>query len=1224
MKIFSTTTLILLFSLSVFAQKNTFWNDITETQLNPEVAGKQQIFPLKKRTLSLDLDGMKKVLANAPMEFTAESKTNRVSLEMPLPDGSMETFEVWETKQFQDELAAKYPNIRSFLGQNKTTGSIISLGYGTLGFHASIMTLGATYYIDPFALGQEEVYMVYNVKDDLDNWGSTQKLACGYTADDAAGDFSEGLTVQQSVSNRVQGVEQNLREFIIVLSCTGEFARNRGGDVPGVLSTFGTVLSRLNQIYQTEVAVKMVLHNEVEKVIFLNGDTDPYPIADNGGELLSINNAVVNARINVETYDIGNCLTNRCTDVGGVASGTNACRNGRKAGGITCNGNGTGLNISTLAHEMGHQNSVSHSWDNCPGSEGQRASQSSFEPGSGTTIMSYSGACGSQNIGSDDDYFSNGSIEQFINYTHTVVAGCGTTIPSGNTKPEIQWDYVNGFTIPASTPFELMAEATDEDGDPLMYTWEQHDLRAIATFIGMPDENAPMWRSYSPSATGFYRSFPLLPYVLNPGQANIPVVEQSADYSREFNFTLTVRDNNPAAGATVWEQVTFDVDGTKGPFGMISQAEIGAEWTVGQEVEIIWDPAGTADAPVNCEAIDLYLSTGNAIDFDKLILESTPNDGYEKIFVPDAVSTGARLKIKCADNIFYNVNARRFPIVEATEPSFTAKVSPTYHYACLPDNTVFEIETGSVLNFDSVLTVELAGSLPTGITANFDKTQLAPGESAQLSLDMTNNLGSGFTTLEVIIFGENTDTVKREILLEYFRNDFSDIKTTGPINGVAGVEELPTLTWTDSPDAQSYDLQVATNPAFGPDDLVVNETGLTSTSYAFNDLLVENTPYYWRIRPANQCGKGDFLATANFHTVSKKCQSLIGLEGDIQRIPIPGSGLPTILSSVSILEPGTINDVNVLNIKGSYEPLKSIRISLVSPDSTKAILFERRCNGSVFNFGFDDAVTNRDPCPATDGRIRGPQDKLSIFNGTELTGSWGLEVEVVEPGVGGGGSLEEWTLEFCADLALEAPTLIINDTLPVRFGLGENISNGFLETIDDIDAPWGINYTVVTLPKYGTITKDGEPVKIGDEFTQKVINDKRLWYVHDGVSQETNDEFTFTVRDTEGGWLATPQFNFKLDASSVGIDDIDQDLQENITLFPNPANDVLNIQIDRIINEAVNITFFNAQGKIVKSLDIENPDAIMKIDIASLTDGFYFLSFTTERGKATKSLMVKK
>ena len=1220
MRIFSTFLLLLLFVNINFGQSSAaLWSDVSKAEMKLPASAERQIFPKNFRLVSLDLNGMINHLSVAP-SYADKANQKSLNVEIPLPDGSLESFEVYEKSVMQPALAAKYPNIKTFIGTNSKNGATVSLGYGPNGFHAFVRKVGKSFYIDSYAQGQTDYYMSYDVREDLENWGNPNKLSCGVTDNSIFDEFASGISNTQAVRNRTRGELVNQKTMILALACTGEFASRRGGTKLAVMGEFNSAVSRVNAIWGPELSTQLVLHEDTEELIFLNADTDPYPIGNVGGEILDRNQGVFDQRININTYDIGHCLTNGCTDVGGVASGANSCTP-RKAGGMTCNR--SGINISTMAHEMGHQNSVSHSWDNCPGNDGQRASQGSYEPGSGSTIMSYSGACGNQNLGANDNYYSNGSLAQFQNWAFRVHEGCGTLETPGNHVPDIQWPYTDGFYIPVSTPFELEATATDDDGDNLTYSWEQHNLRGIATVLGNPIGNCPFYRSYPAVADG-HRSFPREDYVLNP-TGFIPMWEGMIDYGRDWNFTLTVRDNDQTAGGVIWEEVAFHSDGNSGPFLVTSQASDTVVWEGGQMVDITWDVANTNKAPVKAGAVDIYFSNNRGVTW-QILEKATVNDGHEKVFAPiyNTQINNARIKIKGTDNIFYNVNSTNFTVVPPTQPGFSASVSPQYSFACLPNDLSVNIETGSILDYDSLLTMEIVTALPDGISASLSSNQIMPGESATLDLSMTNDLGSGDLSVEVIIYGNGTDTVRKEVLLEFARNDFSALKLLTPNDGSGGISEQPIIEWNNIADADIFDFQLATSPAFGPGDIIEEVTGTRDTFFIPNQLLQENTPYYWRVRPFNICGAGGYTTPYSFHTVSKTCKTNTALEGEQASLAIPGASVQTVKSSIPVLESGIINDLNIPIILGSYEPITSVKMTLVSPDSTRAILFQERCSGSVFNFGFDDAVNSRNPCPPNDGKQRGPQEFLSRFNGKELTGTWTLEIEVVKPGNGGGGSLQEWQLEFCADLALQAPSLIRNDTLPVNFGLGENISPFYLEIEDQLGddiEPWDLVYTIVKLPEHGILSENGNPFKVGDTFTQFNINQGLIWYRHLDTNTEPYDDFLFTVRDKDGGWLGNQQFNFSINGTS-SVDDVNKSLERNITLFPNPADASVNIQINEQIKDGLRVELFNAQGKMVKAADFENSSSILKVDVANLSEGFYFVMIKTQDGHATKRLMI--
>ncbi|WP_299122888.1 T9SS type A sorting domain-containing protein [uncultured Winogradskyella sp.] len=100
-----------------------------------------------------------------------------------------------------------------------------------------------------------------------------------------------------------------------------------------------------------------------------------------------------------------------------------------------------------------------------------------------------------------------------------------------------------------------------------------------------------------------------------------------------------------------------------------------------------------------------------------------------------------------------------------------------------------------------------------------------------------------------------------------------------------------------------------------------------------------------------------------------------------------------------------------------------------------------------------------------------------------------------------------------------------------------------------------------------------------------------------------------------------------VDASCVeeGIP-IDSDSDFSFDIFPNPANDVLNVKLSggALIISAVHIYDFT--GKLIKTTKIENidesPSATRQIDISSLQNGVYFVKLIDIKREVTKKLIV--
>jgi hypothetical protein len=85
-----------------------------------------------------------------------------------------------------------------------------------------------------------------------------------------------------------------------------------------------------------------------------------------------------------------------------------------------------------------------------------------------------------------------------------------------------------------------------------------------------------------------------------------------------------------------------------------------------------------------------------------------------------------------------------------------------------------------------------------------------------------------------------------------------------PADNASAQSLRPTFTWEVSDQADTYDLQIATDEAFS--QMVVDVQDLVGTSYAPNNDLNSGTYYYWRVRAHNTCGITAFTLPFSFST----------------------------------------------------------------------------------------------------------------------------------------------------------------------------------------------------------------------------------------------------------------------------------------------------------------------------------------------------------------------
>ena len=129
---------------------SSFWTVKSETQ--EMLSGKRQIIPDKYMVYTLDVQGLRNQLLNAPMEFTVPVKQSPVVIELPMPDGSWNSFTIVESPVMQPELSAKYPFIKTYSGSGINKSSWVRIDFTQWGFHALIRTAEDDIYIDPYSM----------------------------------------------------------------------------------------------------------------------------------------------------------------------------------------------------------------------------------------------------------------------------------------------------------------------------------------------------------------------------------------------------------------------------------------------------------------------------------------------------------------------------------------------------------------------------------------------------------------------------------------------------------------------------------------------------------------------------------------------------------------------------------------------------------------------------------------------------------------------------------------------------------------------------------------------------------------------------------------------------------------------------------------------------------------------------------------------------------------
>lgn len=622
----------------------------------------------KPQLYALDEQGMKQSLVAA----NGKDRNQAVVMEFPNAEGKFESFRVFELSNMDPELAARYPEIKSYAGQGiEDPSTTIRFSMSPLGFQSMVMYGDRTaVFIEKYNT-EGTLYSVYRKKD---RTASLNAFDCK-VIDSAKKD----LQMSNSMLLRPNADDGALRTYRLAMSVTGEYTAYFGGTKALALAAINNTMTRVNGVFELDFGVHMSLISNTDAVIYTNASTDPYSAAATGAGgawNLELQNTLTSV-IGNANYDIGHLFG--ATGGGGNAgcigcvcvNPTTAVPEGKGSGYTSPNDgipSGDNFDIDYVAHEMGHQFGANHTFTHSNEGTGVQ-----MEPGSGSTIMGYAGITNLDVQPHSDPYFHAISIQQVTNYIKTTT--CQTTTTTGNAIPTANAGA--DYTIPKSTPFVLTGTATDANGDAMTYIWEQMNNGTSSAAPSATKTTGPNFRSYSPSSSTS-RYFPRIQSTIAGATTTAGAevtVEALSSVARTLNFRFTVRDNRAGGPANNSDDMVVTVNATAGPFA-VTAPNTAISWPAGSSQTVTWSVAGTTANGVNCANVDILLSTDGGLTYPITLLAATPNDGTQAITVPNNVGSTNRIMVKGSNHIFFDISNANFTITAASTDT-TAPTAPT-------------------------------------------------------------------------------------------------------------------------------------------------------------------------------------------------------------------------------------------------------------------------------------------------------------------------------------------------------------------------------------------------------------------------------------------------------------------------------------------------------------------------------------------------------------------
>ncbi|HNB50878.1 MAG TPA: hypothetical protein PK530_02995, partial [Anaerolineales bacterium] len=203
---------------------------------------------------------------------------------------------------------------------------------------------------------------------------------------------------------------------------------------------------------------------------------------------------------------------------------------------------------------------------------------------------------------------------------------------------------------------------------------------------------------------------------------------------------------------------------------------------------------------------------------------------------------------------------------EACGSPFFIETTPATAEACIvnTDEVAYTVAIGQNVLFTNPVTLA-TGTLPANVSADFSVNPVTPADPpATSTLTLSGLTGSSAGSYSVAVTGAiPTRTMTSTVQLSLYDALTSPTNLLTPTDGETDVTPAPTFSWDAVPNAQGYDLEIATDVAFTN---IVFTASTTETSYGMPIALDELHTYYWRVRPTNLCGEGVYSNTFSFTT----------------------------------------------------------------------------------------------------------------------------------------------------------------------------------------------------------------------------------------------------------------------------------------------------------------------------------------------------------------------
>ncbi|MDB4226571.1 S8 family serine peptidase, partial [Flavobacteriaceae bacterium] len=345
---------------------------------------------------------------------------------------------------------------------------------------------------------------------------------------------------------------------------------------------------------------------------------------------------------------------------------------------------------------------------------------------------------------------------------------------------------------------------------------------------------------------------------------------------------------------------------------------------------------------------------------------------------------------------------------------------------CSTEDAEFKFDYTQQIQTTTTVSVD---NLPVGATASFSQSSISDDGEITLTVGALENVAAG--TYDINIIATNGDeTQNKKVELRVVHPEFTDnpMSLSSPVNESAGVlfPEIE-LEWNENINAESYTVELSDNPSFTNIIATSTQSDLKFTATG----LTENSIYYWRVNPTNQCGLATSPVIYSFQTAGSEDCSNTYTATDFEEDRLGGGSSVVAFLPIEITDDLTISRLKV-SVDISHLAVGELEVLIQEPEALGAnttTLLENVCDqvanvtGAIFDDNGEDLVCGTAD-PAISGTIK-PAQSLASSAGKSSLGTW-LLIANDETFQNGGtftsGSLDGASITVCtAEANLSVP-----------------------------------------------------------------------------------------------------------------------------------------------------------------------------------------------------------